>query len=542
LTLDAISRLVDRFHTRAISGAEEEVEGAFLNFCQNALRICSRTLFEGAYEADIIECDPTGRLKLICASSAESHQWFPDMSITWGPDKKIVEPDAKSGVAAYCFYANVQLGWTGYAVAPNLPQRNIVFQRLGLAEDYPPHSVREVYKDPPTPGRAPYKTILCAPIMQGIDKTETWEDDAACVGVLSLTSKHPHAFDQAGGAWAMACAGLLGSMYGIRHSVRTRKAPQASPVPPLAEGKTMTSKFDDFDAIADELKGSRIYDLRPYDVVGDFVCFDPKLRQTLIRFVDDVRSELKTRTKPFPVLLCAEPGTGKTFFANQVAAEILRGGLIQINLSDVSTQTDLQGRLGRHYRAIYLADTPSIAFMDEVDTRVEGEHVYRYFLKPLSGDPCVKLDDGNAQRSLGGVLWFFAASSASDPTRFGADLDGIQKGRDFLRRFKENGRVLRLPGVSCPRERIVKFVALAHNGHVAEIEVTALLFVGLTSWRDAGEVKAAFRQAVAAKGGLTVLKLAHFVQCQGYEEFCGKFGERLQSLSDVTVFPKRTSR
>ena len=50
--------------------------------------------------------------------------------------------------------------------------------------------------------------------MQGIDKTETWEDDAACVGVLSLTSKHPHAFDQAGGAWAMACAGLLGSMYG----------------------------------------------------------------------------------------------------------------------------------------------------------------------------------------------------------------------------------------------------------------------------------------------------------------------------------------
>ena len=152
LTLDAISRLVDRFHTRAISGAEEEVEGAFLNFCQNALRICSRTLFEGAYEADIIECDPTGRLKLICASSAESHQWFPDMSITWGPDKKIVEPDAKSGVAAYCFYANVQLGWTGYAVAPNLPQRNIVFQRLGLAEDYPPHSVREVYKDPPTPG------------------------------------------------------------------------------------------------------------------------------------------------------------------------------------------------------------------------------------------------------------------------------------------------------------------------------------------------------------------------------------------------------
>ena len=276
--------------------------------------------------------------------------------------------------------------------------------------------------------------------------------------------------------------------------------------------------------------------LAEMSVVGNYVCADPETRGILQQCVDELHAKAtQDLVKPYPVLLCAAPGTGKTFFVEEFQRSVSGSNkLIKANLSNAS---NIEECLNDHYIEILMSDsTVRIAFLDEVDTPIKSETAYRYLLQAMTGAKVVKRHR-MSEESLPGVMWFFAASNAVNAESWRDTLKNQVKGEDYLRRFYEAGKVINLPSINSSEEKVVRAASIAkgRKTNLHSIENRAALYLATTRWQDSGELRGAVQNGVDNLRERRVLQLEDLIRKEPLETFLFQYKPQLSELKNRVI-------
>jgi predicted ATPase len=159
-----------------------------------------------------------------------------------------------------------------------------------------------------------------------------------------------------------------------------------------------------------------------YAVVGSYMRFGEGVREQLkdarVRIAEACAQPAKRRDNH---LLWAAPGSGKTYFVEQVAASLPEVSYIELNLAKLA-EADFRDGLGEA-----IAGGPTICLIDEVDAKPEEPWPYEALMPFL---------DTNLERA-GGIVFVLAGSSGSTIEEFKERIRARPKGSDVLSRVPE---------------------------------------------------------------------------------------------------------
>ena len=152
--------------------------------------------------------------------------------------------------------------------------------------------------------------------------------------------------------------------------------------------------------VYDLIAGLDVLVFSRYRVVGDYMRFDEVVRSALKdarqKITAGLRSQGRTRENH---LIWAAPGTGKTYFVEQVAASLATSiRYLELNLAKHDQQSFVAA-----LRELDDTDSPSLCFVDEIDAKSDEAWPYESMLPYL---------DAAAQR--GAPLVFVLAGSGGD--------------------------------------------------------------------------------------------------------------------------------
>jgi predicted ATPase len=159
-----------------------------------------------------------------------------------------------------------------------------------------------------------------------------------------------------------------------------------------------------------------------YAVVGSYMRFGEGVREQLkdarARIAEACAQPAKRRDNH---LLWAAPGSGKTYFVEQVAASLPEVSYCEINLAKLSEGAFRDG-LGEA-----VAGGPAVCLIDEVDAKPDESWPYETLMPFLD----VNLDRG------GGIVFVLAGSSGATIDEFKDRIGARPKGKDVLSRVPE---------------------------------------------------------------------------------------------------------
>jgi predicted ATPase len=159
-----------------------------------------------------------------------------------------------------------------------------------------------------------------------------------------------------------------------------------------------------------------------YAVVGSYMRFGERVREQLkdacLRIAEACAQPAKRRDNH---LLWAAPGSGKTYFVEQVAASLPAIDYVELNLAKL---TEARFREGL---AQAIAGGPTVCLIDEVDAKPEEPWPYEALMPFL---------DVNLERG-GGIVFVLAGSSGSTIEGFKDRIRARPKGTDVLSRVPE---------------------------------------------------------------------------------------------------------
>jgi TolB-like protein len=159
-----------------------------------------------------------------------------------------------------------------------------------------------------------------------------------------------------------------------------------------------------------------------YAVVGSYMRFDERVRQRLkdarLRIAEACGQPALRRDNH---LVWAAPGSGKTYFVEQVAASLPGVGYQELNLAKLSEE-ELRSGLEQA-----VGGGPTVCLVDEVDAKPEAPWPYELLLPFL---------DVNLERG-GGSVFVLAGSSGATIGEFKERIAARPKGRDLLSRVPE---------------------------------------------------------------------------------------------------------
>ena len=241
----------------------------------------------------------------------------------------------------------------------------------------------------------------------------------------------------------------------------------AHPATILEGPKTEQQIVDDPHATRDLIIRVEDVPLSRFRVVGSYVRHDPQVRNSLkdwkLRIISDVQTH-KTGTSNY--LLWAPPGSGKTYFVQEIARSL--GDLVryeELNLAQLGKE-EFVSRL----RQLDASTKPSLCLVDEIDAKPAETWPYETLLSAL---------DPTAGRTS--TSFILAGSSTSGIDQMKRRIASRPKGGDVLSRIPVTNEFV-IPSLS-PGDRIlVSLAQLRHAGRgmgrtVNEVEKLALYYI-----------------------------------------------------------------
>ena len=232
----------------------------------------------------------------------------------------------------------------------------------------------------------------------------------------------------------------------------------------LRRMSTPTPAFEgELVALVDGLSSVRMDD---YAVVGSYMRFDERVRQRLkdarLRIAEACLEPARRRDNH---LIWAAPGSGKTYFVEQLAASLEGVEYRELNLAKLGEEelrTGLEEAVG---------GGPLVCLVDEVDAKPEAPWPYELLMPFL---------DVNLERG-GGHVFVLAGSSGETIGEFKERIAARPKGRDLLSRLPE-GNECEIPPMDVGDRMLIALSqmlnASAEAGRrVAAVEKLALYYV-----------------------------------------------------------------
>lgn len=209
-----------------------------------------------------------------------------------------------------------------------------------------------------------------------------------------------------------------------------------------------------------------------HSIVGRYTRFSAPVRNALAdarqRIVAGLLEHRSTRENH---LLWAAPGSGKTFFAEEIARSLPNVAFVELNLAKLD-----EGEMRRGLDAAVATDGAVLVLLDEIDARSGEDWPYGLLLPYL---------DANTRRS-DPIVYLMAGSSGSSFDEFRDSIAARPKGSDLLSRTPESNRVEVAP--LDLGDRVLLAVghllgaAAARGSQVRAVERGALYYVAVTPY------------------------------------------------------------
>jgi hypothetical protein len=167
------------------------------------------------------------------------------------------------------------------------------------------------------------------------------------------------------------------------------------------------------------------------EVDGYVCCIDSK-RQILQRIVNELKSfEARGKTDHISCMLIAGPGSGKTFLARRLAEAVgLR--FLGFNITQMISKSDLLDCFDTIVtNQAQNREEPLLVFVDEINARLDGQHVYDTFLAPLEEHVYVR---AGKTFHIDPCVWVFAGTERPSSQK-GKRRDRSEKAGDFESRL-----------------------------------------------------------------------------------------------------------
>ncbi|MFP5342319.1 MAG: adenylate/guanylate cyclase domain-containing protein [Candidatus Limnocylindria bacterium] len=248
---------------------------------------------------------------------------------------------------------------------------------------------------------------------------------------------------------------------------------------------------DELVALVGGLSSVRMDD---YAVVGSYMRFGEGVREQLkdarVRIAEACAQPAKRRDNH---LLWAAPGSGKTYFVEQVAASLPAVAYVELNLAKLPEAGFREGL------AQATAGGPTICLIDEVDAKPDEPWPYEALMPFL---------DVNLERG-GGIVFVLAGSSGATIAEFKERIRARPKGTDVLSRVPE-----------------------ANGWEIAPMDAGDRILVALSQMRNAA---AELERSIAEVEKLALHYLAaapHLANARQLREFAVRAVERGSARSD----------
>jgi hypothetical protein len=206
-------------------------------------------------------------------------------------------------------------------------------------------------------------------------------------------------------------------------------------------------------------------------------------------------------SKPANYLLQATPGSGKSHFVRQFAKRLLsadgfRDQYLERNLSAYSSIADAFQDIVLDVLLALAKHRPVLLFIDEVDTEIDGKHIFQKLIAPMNGDDF--FFQGKLVSLAKQNLVVCHALSALPAT-----LENKPKWPDFLSRIPSEHQ-FNLPSLEHPLERVFRALSslirhaerFSNYAGVSRISYQALLYLGLNAWASARELDQALEMGL----------------------------------------------
>jgi phosphoserine phosphatase len=273
---------------------------------------------------------------------------------------------------------------------------------------------------------------------------------------------------------------------------------------PSERQRVTATEAEQAEQIISLLRNKDIIDLDRYTVVGGYRRFNPDVRADLISLCQRIRASLTSQSSGRQnYLICAAPGSGKTYFIQEVANSL--GDKIKFVEIDLSKDEE---DVVKHRLDEVNGDTSCLCMIDEIDGRAGEQWPYEVIYK--------KLDVNELSNRRATTVFALIGSSGGDPNGLKDAIRSRHKAGDLINRIPDNPQYcVTIPPLEvgdgiCVYVSKVLEASAKKNAGITHVEKMAVFHAAMTVIDSPRQITTLAEHAVdRVRGGDNVLRYNH---------------------------------